>query len=271
MKKFFIGLFAGLIAVFGSIASVSTKSSFNNFNEFKSVQNAVVETSSNEYTFYFDSEVNNYTVISLAGIFSALDDNARLDIIKEDSSLESFIGGEVLNFFVFSMEGVYINSFNFNNDYAFQKMSNNYTENGITTTANTWYFVDISNSYVVRVLGFKLIGYSLNNTLSSVEELNVILEPYIGNLTSLPSDDPVDPVPPSPPSQNFLDDITSTINGVIDWFVDLFNGLADIFVIYDSNGSFAGFSLWGNVLFIEVSIMLVVIVLRWVISLIRGI
>lgn len=50
------------------------------------------------------------------------------------------------------------------------------------------------------------------------------------------------------------------------WFVDIFGGLADAFV-----GTDGQLTIWGTVLFIGVAVMLVMICLRWVISLIRGV
>ena len=64
--------------------------------------------------------------------------------------------------------------------------------------------------------------------------------------------------------------IGTIISSVIEWFVNIFTGLADAFVVTDaSTGAFEGFTIWGQVLFIGVAVMLVMMVLSWVISLIR--
>lgn len=64
--------------------------------------------------------------------------------------------------------------------------------------------------------------------------------------------------------------IGTIISSVVEWFVDIFTGLSDAFVLTDATtGAFEGFTVWGNVLFIGVGIMLVMMVLSWVISLIR--
>lgn len=65
--------------------------------------------------------------------------------------------------------------------------------------------------------------------------------------------------------------ISEIITSVIDWFVSIFTGLSDAFVTTGTDGAITGLTVWGNVLFIGVAVMLVMICLRWVISLIRGV
>ena len=60
--------------------------------------------------------------------------------------------------------------------------------------------------------------------------------------------------------------IGEIITSSTSWFVDIFGGLADAFVTAEG-----GLTFWGTVLFIGVGVMLVMICLRWVISLIRGV
>ena len=64
--------------------------------------------------------------------------------------------------------------------------------------------------------------------------------------------------------------IGTIISSVVDWFVNIFGGLADAFTITNAEtGAFESFTIWGQVLFIGVAVMLVMMVLSWVISLIR--
>lgn len=64
--------------------------------------------------------------------------------------------------------------------------------------------------------------------------------------------------------------IGTIISSVVQWFVDIFSGVADAFVITNAEtGAFESFTIWGQVLFIGVAVMLVMMVLRWVISLVR--
>lgn len=64
--------------------------------------------------------------------------------------------------------------------------------------------------------------------------------------------------------------IGTIIESVIQWFVDIFTGVAGAFVNTNAEtGAFESFTIWGNVLFIGVAVMLVMICLRWVISLVR--
>ena len=275
MKKFFLGLFACLIAVFGSIVSIGSKSSFNNFNEFKMVQNAVVESGINEITFYFDPDVNNYDYFFRSDNLFKISSSSECYYVVEGgtSYLEFDIMTIIYDFFGYYYDDIYFifisdSSRNYLNFYSV--LADDSSTFLLKENDNNLWSITSGINVINNIIALKFTSIVL---AESIDTINTSLLPFIGNITSLSWEDPLpdDPVPPSPPSQNFLDDITSTINGVINWFVDLFNGLSDIFVIYDSNGSFAGFSLWGNVLFIEVSIMLVVIVLRWVISLIRGV
>lgn len=63
--------------------------------------------------------------------------------------------------------------------------------------------------------------------------------------------------------------IGTIIESVVSWFVNIFTGLAAAFVETSETGAFEGFTIWGNVLFIGVAVMLVMMALSWVISLIR--
>ena len=63
--------------------------------------------------------------------------------------------------------------------------------------------------------------------------------------------------------------IGEIITSAIQWFVDIFSGLSEAFVTTTETGT--ELTVWGNVLFIGVAVMLVMICLRWVISLVRGV
>lgn len=260
MKKFFVGLFVGLIALFGSIASVGSKASFNNFNDFKTVKNAVVQTTTNVYTIYLDNTVNNYTNVEYLDLFYT-DNSFLVQTYYNDTLLDNFSNEFAsISFSCESDNDSGENYFSINNDKYLIKV--NYIPEGAPTDfeINTWYSA-LSLSKINKVV---LVDFTVDGTL---EEANNLLSPYIGNLTSLPSEEPI----PPPDIGSMESSIGNVVRGIIDWFVDIFNGLADVFVIYDSTGQFIGFSVWGQVLFIEVGIGLVMIVLKWVISLIRGI
>lgn len=74
-----------------------------------------------------------------------------------------------------------------------------------------------------------------------------------------------------PVVDQFLPTITTIVSDCVSWFVSIFTGLSDTFVLTDSNGVITGLSAWGQVLFIGVAILLVSMALKWVISLVRGI
>lgn len=64
--------------------------------------------------------------------------------------------------------------------------------------------------------------------------------------------------------------IGEIITAAIQWFVDIFTGLSEAFVTTGTDGT-TELTVWGSVLFIGVAIMLVMVCLRWVISLVRGV
>lgn len=64
--------------------------------------------------------------------------------------------------------------------------------------------------------------------------------------------------------------IGELITSAIGWFVDIFTGLSEAFVTTGTDGT-TTLTVWGSVLFIGVAIMLVMVCLRWVISLVRGV
>ena len=63
--------------------------------------------------------------------------------------------------------------------------------------------------------------------------------------------------------------IGELITSAIGWFVDIFSGLSEAFVTTVDGQT--QLTVWGSVLFIGVAIMLVMVCLRWVISLVRGV
>lgn len=104
------------------------------------------------------------------------------------------------------------------------------------------------NSNGDPVKGFRLVC----NESVNVQNLE-LLNPYIGDLTALAE------------PETAITQIGDIISDTTNWFVNIFIGLSDVFY---SDGQLG---VWGSVLFLGVAFTLVSMVLKWVISLIRGI
>lgn len=267
MKKFLSILLAGFIGFLGIFTTTNT---FKNTAEPQYFlqnerKNAAVETGTNEYTFYFDLEVNYYSPISTS--IATLKENTELYYITTNglvnaTNLVNFAVSEELTTFDFSSLDIVDD----NNNYLgnanwfglfIKKFSFNYTKDGFNFSSNIWYGLyteNFENITYYEILGFKLINL---NSIESLESINNNLIPYIGNLTSLPDSDQ---------NQNSsIEQIGNIISDTTNWFVNIFLGLSDIFY---NNGNLG---VWGSVLFLGVAFTLITMCLKWVISLVRRI
>lgn len=68
---------------------------------------------------------------------------------------------------------------------------------------------------------------------------------------------------------SLLSNLTTALQSIATMFVNLFKSLADIFV--DTSGSTPTLTFVGGILIIGLGVMLVFMVLRWIISLVKGI
>lgn len=275
MKKLLLILGIAVCTIFSTFGFISSKGSLDNFVFLQNIEvkNAVVETNTSEYTLILDNSISNFEELGATLIFDGNGSNSRIDFIKSDLSLYSLTGDFLVSFVSVLQQGSNIFMDFLGNTTMLMKVDHQRIEEDITIEPNTWYGFeyDTENNLVslTEVIAVKFINYSLP-TDKSIQDINNILTPYIGNLTSLPSEEPTPPTP-EPDPDSIESSIGNVIRGIIDWFVDIFNGLADAFVIIDSSGQFVGFTIWGQVLFIEVGIGLVILVFKWVISLIRGV
>lgn len=68
---------------------------------------------------------------------------------------------------------------------------------------------------------------------------------------------------------SLLSSLTTALQSIATMFVNLFKSLSDIFV--DTSGSSPTLTFVGGVLIIGLGVMLIFMVLRWIISLVKGI
>jgi len=69
--------------------------------------------------------------------------------------------------------------------------------------------------------------------------------------------------------ETFLTALTSALTSIISNFVSIFTGLSDAFV--DTTGTTPVITFTGGILIVCLSVMLVMMVLKWIISLIKGV
>lgn len=253
----FLGaIFIALVGIF-SVNPLKNTAETQYFN--KTIQNKFIENSINNFSFYLDNNLNYYQ-----------DQFSFDDFLENDSFETSDIIFYSLNNEIISIKE-FANSYEMNLEFGpisfASRIDNTGQLNEFTVgnikiykadwTDNIWTYSTIEEGSLGYINRFDLINWFLNGY--TVENVNNELTKFIGNLTSLPT-----------PQETPLDKIGSIINGIIDWFITIFNGLGDIFVVYE-NGSITGLSTWGTIVFIPLAIGLVITVLRWVIRLVRGI
>ena len=254
ISLFFSAIAIGILSIFGSI-STKNAAEPQYFLENTQVKNAIVETITNEYIFYLDNTVNNYNLTDgNLNIFSAASYNAKIEIYLDNQQTIEYEFSE-FRFACHEDFGVITNSFWLDlNKIVIIKCNSNLQAHNILV--NTWYYITDEETFI-KCNYFKLIDSNLSDDYSNLEEINNDLIPYIGNLTSLPSEEPTPP----------LEQINTLISDIVNWFTNIFNGLGNVF--YDPTAQ--KLTAWGTVLFIGVAIMLISMALKWVISLIRGV
>ena len=255
LSLFFSAIAIGILSIFTSISTKNTAEP-QYFLKNTQVKNAVVyDEIENNYNldFYFDINLPfNTNTIENIKIIEILQ-GQQLQVLRYYYNLEkeliseggSTVGTDTFNFQI--IDNVY--GFLWADFGEFQYYR---------TTNGKWLNYDEE-----EILGFRI---SINsNDLSKIRlydqnNLNNLLTPYIGNLTSLPSEEPTEPQKP-------IDQINTLVNDIVNWFTNIFNGLGNVF--YDPTAN--KLTAWGTVMFIGVAIMLISMALKWVISLIRGV
>lgn len=260
IKKISIFLTTILVALVGlfSVNPLKNTAEPQYFN--KTIQNAVVETATNEYTFYLDNNINYYLNDFALDDFLEINNYETSDIIFYTIENEIFSLKELTNLLNINLELGSMSFLSTNNEI--EKKNEFYIGNVNIYQAdwldNEWVFSIADEGSLGFIYRFDLIDFFLN-----VESLNFVnneLRPFIGNLTDFPQDTPTQENTP-------LDEITTIVNNIIAWFVNIFTGLADTFYNPTTNQ----LTIWGSVLFIGVAILLVSLCLKWLISLIKGI
>lgn len=250
MKKF-LGIllagFIGFLSIFTSPVNIKNSAEPQYFKN-NTVQNAVViteDTNSQIIDFYFDNtnyygtETNSITIFTNnerekqynIELYGYNLNNELTDVYTWNLGYGDFFLLEISN-----NESITLN-FRFDymefGEYIYSKNSNN----------NIW--IDYNNN---PIKGFRIIC-SPELNIENLDSLN----PYIGDLTSFPE------------PETAITQIGSIISDTTNWFVNIFIGLSNVFY---SDGQLG---VWGSVLFLGVAFTLVSMVLKWVISLIRGI
>lgn len=248
MKKF-LGIllagFIGFLSIFTSPVNLKNSAEPQYFRN-NTVQNAAVITTENNnqiIDFYFDN--TNYYGTENDRIFlisnESINETWTIELFSYNLNNEltedltySLQSGDIFNLKITHNETSTLN-FGFGNSN-----SEIYNKNNID---NIW-----TNSNGDQIKGFRIICA----TYVPVKNLD-LLNPYIGNSTTL-----YEP-------ETAITQIGSIISDTTNWFVNIFIGLSDVFY---SDGQLG---VWGSVLFLGVAFTLVSMVLKWVISLIRGI
>lgn len=257
MKKF-LGIllagFIGFLSIFTSPVNIKNSAEPQYFRN-NTIQNAAVLTTDTEneieiIDFYFDN-INYYgTEAKTINLTSNSNDDSNLIMEIYSYNLNNqLIHYLTYNFLIYTKLEFRINSDLNTLTFALHNVGRDNPSDTVIYTKNSsdniWR--DSNNN---PVKGFR-ITYDIN-IYTDTEDL-ALLNPYIGDLTSLPT------------PETTITQIGNIISDTTNWFVNIFIGLSDVFY---SDGQLG---VWGSVLFLGVAFTLVSMVLKWVISLIRGI
>ena len=276
MNKFLTFLATGFIAILGVFSvSGSTKNAAepHYFLENKEIHNAIVMNSNNTATFYLDNiqpadfdltlfDTKNHNVYNEQTKFYYYNENNTKVEFTQERTNEPKNNFEFLaNKVDFIFENAYTSIFSFSANCGVFKVTYNDPEEEVELENNKWFYLNLDTGNFSYVKAIVIENYVNTNEFNFTEFLELIqnnensINRYIGYRTSLTDVE----------QTNSLDQIGNIISDTIDWFVNIFSGLSNVFY---NNGSL---SVWGNVLFIGVAIYLVSMCLVWVISLIKGV
>lgn len=253
LSLFLSAIAIGILSIFSGISTKNTAEP-QYFLENTQVKNAIVETNTNVYTFYLDINVNYYQPIEEMQPILLCDYALEFYYIKKDTTtfIEYDLDSYLHEFYgEYSETTLYFDAGSQQN--VFILMGEDIEEHLVEKTLNNNWHLNFP-LLQDEVIAFKIVGSHLINT---IEETDTILNSYIGNLTSLPTDEPIPP----------LEQINTLVSDIVNWFTNIFNGLGNVF--YDPTAN--KLTAWGTVMFIGVAIMLISMALKWVISLIRGV